>query len=149
MDPTDEMPPERANRIADAVEDIEQNVSRLRDCQSVSRDEYKATGNHDLRDATERKFEKLAEAVLDVCESILKQEGEAVPSRRKETIAAAEQIGLIDSDLNDRLQEAIEFRDVLSHTYGPVVNDDIVYDSVHQSLERYVEFVEAVHDYLS
>ncbi|WP_415380306.1 type VII toxin-antitoxin system HepT family RNase toxin [Halosimplex sp. TS25] len=149
MSPTDEMPAERANRIADAVEDVERNVSRLRDRQSLSRDEYKAEGNHDLRDATERKFEKLAEAILDIAEAILKQEDETVPSRRKETIAAVERVGIIDSELSDRLQEAIEFRDVLSQTYGPIVNDDIVYDSLQNALERYVEFVEAVHDYLS
>lgn len=144
-----DVPSERANRIADAVEDIERNVSRLRELQRLSRAEYKRDDNQDLRDATERKFEKLAEATLDVTESILKQEGVAIPSRRKQTIVALEWTGAIDPDLADRLREAIEFRDVLSHTYGPIVNDDIVYDSMQRSLGRYVEFVAAVDSYLS
>jgi uncharacterized protein YutE (UPF0331/DUF86 family) len=149
MDDTDEMPAERATRIADAVEDIERNVQRLRERRSLTRSEYKSDENYDLRDATERKFEKLAEAVLDIAESILKQEGITVPDRRKATIAALEGIGVADDGLSGRLQEAVEFRDVLSHTYGPIVNDDIVFDAVQNSLERYVEFVEAVDEYLS
>jgi len=149
MDPIDEMSAERANRIADAVEDIEQNVTRLREIQTLSREEYKSNQNHDLRDATERKFEKLAEAVLDIGESILKHEEITAPSRRKETVSKVEDAGVIGQDLSERLQEAVEFRDVLSHTYGPIVNDDIVFDSMQNSLERYVEFVEAIDDYLS
>jgi uncharacterized protein YutE (UPF0331/DUF86 family) len=149
MDETDEIPAERATRIADAVEDIERNVSRLRELRELSREEYTSEENLDLRDATERKFEKLAEAVLDIAESILKQEGVTVPDRRKPTIATLEEKGIIDTELSGRLREAVEFRDVLSHTYGPIVNDDIVFDALQNSLERYVEFVEAVDEYLS
>lgn len=149
MNPNDELSSERANRIADAVESIERNVSRLREVQSLNLEEYKSSANRELRDATERKFEKLIEAVLDIAESILKQEGIDVPSRRKATIESVETEGVIDTGLADRLREAVGFRDILSHTYGPVVNDDIVYDAVQNSLSRYVEFVEAVDEYLS
>lgn len=38
----DDLPDDRANRIADAVEDIERNVTRLRDFQELSRDVYAA-----------------------------------------------------------------------------------------------------------
>ena len=149
MNPNDELSSERANRIADAVESIERNVSRLREVQSLDLEEYKSSANRELRDATERKFEKLIEAVLDIAESILKQEGIDVPSRRKAIIESVETAGVIDTGLADRLREAVGFRDVLSHTYGPVVNDDIVHDAVQNSLGRYVEFVEAVDKYLS
>ena len=149
MNPNDELSSERANRIADAVESIERNVSRLREVQSLDLEEYKSGANRELRDATERKFEKLIEAVLDIAESILKQEGIDVPSRRKATIESVETEEVIDTGLADRLREAVGFRDVLSHTHGPVVNDDIVYDAVQNSLSRYVEFVEAVDEYLS
>ena len=42
-----------------------------------------------------------------------------------------------------------EFRDVLAHTYGPVVNDGIVYDPLQDDHDRYVEFVEAIGTYLA
>ena len=79
MTPNDELPPDRANRIADAVESIERDVVRLRELQAVTRQEYGADDAQDLRDAVERKFEKLAEATLDVATQIAKQEGRRVP----------------------------------------------------------------------
>lgn len=56
---------------------------------------------------------------------------------------------VIDDQLRQRLHDAIGFRDVLAHTYGPIVNDDIVYDALQNGLDRYVEFAEVVHRYLS
>ena len=149
MVPGSGMPPDRANRIADAVEDIEQNVARLRDDQQLSRSEYTAAENYDLRNAVERKFEKLAEATLDIAEEICKQERGAAPDRRKAKITALEGEGIISADVADRLREAAGFRDVLSHSYGPIVNDDLVYDALQTSLDRYVDFVEAIEVYLS
>lgn len=149
MPPGDEMPPDRANRIADAVEDIERNVARLRDDQQLSRSEYTAAENYDLRNAVERKFEKLTEATLDIAEEICKQERGASPDRRKKKITKLEEEGIISKDISDRLHAAVGFRDVLSHSYGPIVNDDLVYDALQTSLDRYVDFVEAVEVYLS
>jgi uncharacterized protein YutE (UPF0331/DUF86 family) len=37
---------------------------------------------------------------------------------------------------------------VLSHTYGPIINDDIVYDALQNSLQQYVNFAEAIDEYL-
>lgn len=81
------MKAERINRIVDAVEDIERNVERLRELQAVSMSEYTSDENQDLRDAVERKFEKLTEAVLDITGELLKEEGKPVPERRKRRIS--------------------------------------------------------------
>lgn len=144
----DGLTPERATRIADAVEDIETNVSQLRTYQTLSRDEYRADENRETREAVERKFEKLTAAVLDVARTVLKAEGITVPDQRKAVIAELERQGVIDADLAQQLRDAIGFRDVLAHAYGPIVNDDIVYDALQNSLDRYVAFVEAVSVYL-
>lgn len=144
-----ELPPARANRIADAVEAIEYDVTRLRELRGLSREEYGAEGNQDVRDAVERKFEKLAEATLDVADQLLKHEGQSVPDRRKETIDAIGTLGIVDPDLADRLREAVAFRDVLAHTYGPIVDDELVYDALQHGLDRYVAFVEAVSEYVA
>ena len=121
MNPNDELSSERANRIADAVESIERNVSRLREVQSLNLEEYKSSANRELRDATERKFEKLIEAVLDIAESILKQEGIDVPSRRKATIESVETAGVIDTGLADRLREVGTVDRVLLVRLNPAV----------------------------
>jgi len=140
--------PDRANRIADAVEDIERNVDRLRDFQTLTHDEYVAPAEQDRRDAVERKFEKLTEATVDIATEICKAECGNAPERRKSVISALDDEGVIDSNLAERLRTAVAFRDVLAHTYGPIVNDDIVYDALQNDLSRYVEFVEAVATYV-
>lgn len=140
---------ERLNRIVDAVEDIERNVERLRELRNVSFSEYTSEGNQDLRDAVERKFEKLTEAILDIAGQILKEEVGKAPLRRKLKITEIENEGIIGPKLAERLRDSVEFRDVLSHTYGPIVNDEIVYEAMQNSLDRYVEFLAAVEVYLS
>ncbi len=87
--------------------------------------------------------------VIDIASELCKQERGAVPDHRKATITALEDGGLVTNELADQLREAVGFRDVLAHTYGPIVNDDLVYDALQNGLERYVEFVAAVDDYLS
>lgn len=136
------------NRIADAIEDIERNVTRLRELRDISREEYLAEDRQDLRDAVERKFVKLTEAVLDITETVLDHERDEVPDRRKAKITALKAEGIIQADLADALLRAVEFRDVLAHTYGPVIDDDIVYDTLQGDYEQYVAFVEAIHRYL-
>lgn len=149
MGDVDGPPAELVQRIADAVEDIERNVSDLRELQELSRSEYRSDANGFRRDAVERKFEKLTAATLDIAKTILRIERETVPERRKRVISELHAIGVIDDELDRKLREAVGFRDVLAHSYGPIVNDDLVYDALQNSLDRYVHFVEAVHQYLS
>jgi len=147
---TDEtFPADRANRIADAVETIERNVSQLRTHQQLSHDEYTRPGEQDRRDAVERKFVKLAEAMIDIAPELCKQERETLPEQRKERIRILADENIIDESLAERLRAALGFRDVLAHTYGPIVNDDIVYEALQNDLERYVDFVETVDCYLN
>jgi uncharacterized protein YutE (UPF0331/DUF86 family) len=145
----DPIAPELATRIADAVEDIEQNITDLQELQDLSREEYQADETQLQRDAVERKFEKLTAAVLDIAETILRAENVPVPGNRKATITVLRELEVIDSDLKERLEAAVGFRDVLAHSYGPIVNDDIVYDALQNELERYIQFVTAVDQYLS
>ena len=136
-------------RIADGVEAIERTVTELRDIQGVSRAAYKRDENRLRRDAVERKFEKLTAAVIDVGETVLRIERGTVPDRRKAVVTELEAVGVIDPELGEKLRAAVGFRDVLAHTYGPVVNDDIVYDALQNSLDRYVVFVERIDQYLA
>ena len=144
-----EPPADLLARIANGVEAIERTVTELRDLQGISRAAYKRDENRLRRDAVERKFEKLTAAVIDVCETVLRIERESIPDRRKAVVTELEAVGVIDAALAEKLRAAVGFRDVLAHTYGPVVNDDIVYDALQNSLDRYVSFVECIDQYLS
>jgi len=144
-----EPPAELLARIADGIEAIERTVGELRSLQDLSRAAYKSDDNRIQRDAVERKFEKLTAAVVDVAETVLRIEDVSVPDRRKVTISELESVGVVDAELGEKLRAAVGFRDVLAHTYGPIVNDDIVYDALQNSIDRYVEFVERIDKYLA
>ena len=124
------LPSDKANRVAEAIESIERNVTALRRAQSQSRSEYESPDNRDRRDSVEREFEKLAEAMLDIADQLMKHERGRSPSSRKETIRALNHEGILSDRLTQDVLDAIGFRDVLSHTYGPIINDDIVYDAL-------------------
>jgi uncharacterized protein YutE (UPF0331/DUF86 family) len=142
------LPSDKANRIAEAIESLERNVTALRQKQSISRSAYTGVGNQDLRDSVERKFEKLAEAILDIADQVLKHECGASPNGRNEKIRALHRENVLDAQLTQDVLDAVGFKEVLSHTYGPIINDDIVYDALQNSLQQYVDFAEAIDEYL-
>lgn len=139
---------EDASRISDAIESIEESHAALREKQSLSRTEYNAPTNRNLRKATERDFVTLAEAIVDVAEIILRHEQDDVPDGRKQQVRELHAVGVLDEELTHTLEEAVGFRDVLSHTYGPIINDDLVYDALQSGLDRYIEFTDAISKYL-
>ena len=135
-------------RIADGIESIELTIQDLRDLQSLSQQEYRSPDNRRTREAVERKFETLIAATLDVSKAILKLEDRPIPNHRKAVIRELDFLDILDGNLADRLTEAVAFRDVLAHSYGPIINDEMVYDAMQHSLDRYVDFVAAVDEYL-
>lgn len=136
-------------RIADGVEDIEETVHELRSFQSMTLEEYKSPEHRQTRAAVERQFETLTAATVDIAKTICRLESVQVPDHRKDVIRELESRGVIDTTLGERLREAVAFRDVLAHSYGPIINDELVFDALQHSLDRYVDFVAAIDKYLS
>lgn len=97
----------------------------------------------------ECRFETVTEANLDVARQLIKQEGQPVPSRRQAFVDELEGLDIVDAALAKELREAVAFRDVLAHTYGPVIDDDLVYEALTNDLDRYVSFVQAVNRYVA
>lgn len=56
-------------------------------------------------------------------------------------------MGVLSGSLAEEMAQGARFRNVLSHTYGDVIDHDLVYN-VLQNLERYRAFVRAVRDHL-
>ena len=54
---------------------------------------------------------------------------------------------VLSPDIAEEMAEAARFRNVLAHTYGSVVDDDVVYAAL-DDLDRYRAFVHAVREYL-
>ena len=57
------------------------------------------------------------------------------------------EMGVLSEPLTEEMAQGARFRNVLSHTYGNVLDHDVVYNAL-QNLDRYRSFVRAIRDYL-
>ena len=141
----DGFPADRLERILTAVETIEESLGVLARKQQVSREEYEA--DSDPRDVVERRFVKMTEAAIDIGEELVKHERGHPPASNPEAMRALEEAGVLSGSLAEEMAQGARFRNVLSHTYGNVIDHDVVYNAL-QDLDRYRLFVRTVRDHL-
>lgn len=143
---TDEtFPGDRLNRILNAVETIEASLGVLARKQPGSREAYRA--DSDTRDIVERRFVKMTEAAIDIGEELVKHERGSPPTSNPESMRALEALGILSASTADEMVQGARFRNVLAHTYGDIIEHDVVYNAL-QDLERYRQFIVEIRDYL-
>lgn len=142
---TDEFPTDRLNRILTAVETIEESLGVLARKQRINREEYKH--DSDTRDIVERRFVKMTEASIDIGEELVKQARGHPPSSNPESMRILGEMGILSPTLAEEMAQGARFRNVLSHTYGKIIDHDTVYNAL-QDLDRYQLFVQEIRDYL-
>lgn len=142
---TDEFPVDRLNRILTAVDTIEESLGVLARKQRISREAYKS--DSDTRDIVERRFVKMTEASIDIGEELVKHERGEPPASNPASMRTLGELGVLPPALAEEMAQAARFRNVLSHTYGNIIEHDVVYNAL-QDLERYRRFVQAIRDYL-
>lgn len=141
----DEFPSDRLNRICGAVETIEESLGVLARKGDIRREKYKT--DSDTRDVVERRFVKMTEAAIDIAEELVRQERGRPPESNPESMRALAETGILPQQLAEEMAQGARFRNVLAHTYGDVIDDDVVYNAL-QDLGRYRRFVVAVRDHL-
>lgn len=136
---------DRLNRILDAVETIEASIGTLARKQSVSFEAY--VTDSDTQDIVERRFVKMTEAAIDIAEVLVKHERGNPPASNPQSMRALEELGILSATTAEEMAQAARFRNVLAHTYGNIIDHDMVYNAL-QDLERYRQFIVDVRDYL-
>lgn len=142
---SDSLPEDRLNRILTAVETIEESIGVLAQKQNLSFEEYKS--NLETRDVVERRFVKMTEAAIDIGKELVKEERGEPPSSNPESMRLLAEVGVLTTQTAEQMAQAARFRNVLSHTYGQIIDDDVVYNAL-QDLERYRTFVVEIREYL-
>ncbi|MFD1648006.1 type VII toxin-antitoxin system HepT family RNase toxin [Haloarchaeobius litoreus] len=138
-------PQDKLNRILTAIETLETSLGVLAEKQSVSRDTYDQ--DSDTRDIVERRFVKMTEACIDIGEELVKHHQGEPPKSNPATMRELEDIGILPSTVAEEMAQAARFRNVLSHTYGDIIDNHVVYNAL-QDLERYRLFAEYVGTHL-
>ena len=141
----EKLPADRLSRILTGIETIEESLGVLARKQRVSRDEYKS--HSDTQDIVERRFVKMTEAAIDIAEELVKHERGQPPESNPAAMRALGEEGILSTNLAEEMAQGARFRNVLSHTYGSIIDQDVVYNAL-QDLERYREFAQTVGNYL-
>ncbi len=123
-------------RIRDKVNEITSFLDELSEIVPPDYDSY--SDNSRDRAACERFFEKIIEASIDLSFTIIKYKKLEVPTGDKEVFKILEKHKVISPELAFRLSEAKGMRNILAHEYGKV-NDQLVYEAVHNELIRDVK----------
>jgi uncharacterized protein YutE (UPF0331/DUF86 family) len=121
----EEFPANRLDRVLTAVETIEESLGVLARKQQVSREDY--TSDSDTRDIVERRFVKMTEAAIDIAEALVKHERSEPPASNPESMRALGEMGVLSGPLVEEMAQGARFRNVLSHTYGNIIDHDVVY----------------------
>lgn len=106
---TDEsFPPDRLNRILNAVETIEESVGILARKQSLSRGEYYADTDSPV--IVERRFVKMTEAAIDIGEELVKHECGSPPESNLKSMRTLEELGILSASTATEMAQGARFR---------------------------------------
>lgn len=117
----------------------------LAEKRALSREAYKE--DSDTQDIVERRFVKMTEATLDIGAVLVRHEQGSPAKSNPATMRALGEIGVLSEETSTAMAQAARFRNVLAHTYGDVINQDVVYDAL-QDLKRYRQFAREIRVYL-
>ena len=132
-------------KIADKIAEIERYLLELGSFSPATFHEYEK--NIEKKAASERYFEKIVEASVDLAFLIIKEDHLTIPEEEKETFDLLTKEGIISVELAAKLKNAKGMRNILAHEYG-IVDDSIVFASITEELNEDIgKFLEMVNSY--
>lgn len=118
-------------RIKNKINEIENYLEELEEILPSSFKQYSI----DLksRAASERYFEKIVEAIVDLAFLVIKEKGMKMPEDDRQAFDFLFEAKIIDANIATHLKEAKGMRNFLAHQYGAVDNA-IVFKSLKKEL---------------
>ena len=118
-------------RINEKIGEIEKYLEELESIISKNFQEYKT--NIQLKAAYERYFEKIIEAVVDLCFLIVKEKSLERPEDDKDVFNVLFNHKIISEETCEKLKDAKGMKNIISHQYG-YLDDEIVFNSITEEL---------------
>lgn len=118
--------------VADTLRYVDRYLDDLEEMRGLSKDEY--LDDMVTQRAVERTLMNLIQACIDVASHIRAAEDLSPSGTSKREMEALDDAGVISSETQAKMEEAVGFRNVLAHRYGEV-DHDIVYDVLHEDLQ--------------
>lgn len=137
-DSTKERVVEKAEYVRDAVEVL----STKRD--SLTLEAYRS--RREQRDIVEREFQTAIEACIDIGEMVLRSNGYTVPDTNAGVFRRLGNKGVLTDDTAERMSRAAGLRNVLSHQYGPDIDDEDVFNALQTQLDAFPVYLTEIRD---
>lgn len=126
-----------AGVVVDKLRHINQYTNDLKQMRGMSMEEY--VEDVVTQRAVERTFMNLIQSCIDLAQHIRSEEALSPSGTSKKEIEALGNADIVSSDTQEKMEEAVGFRNILAHRYGDV-NHDIVYDVLHDELRWFERF---------
>ncbi len=125
------------------LEEYLSDVKKLR-----SRGEAEFVERSDTEVLAERHIEKACQAVLDIANHIIAEQGLGQPTMYRDLGYILAKANIITNELAAKLEKIAKFRNRLVHEYAHL-DAKIIYQIVHNDIEDLVEFATQIHKYFS
>lgn len=93
--------------------------------------------------AVERTLMNLIQACIDLAQHVRSSEGLSPSGTAKQEIEALGEANIVSRETQEKMGEAVGFRNVLAHRYGDI-DHGIVYDVLHDDLHWFKTFQQEV-----
>lgn len=98
--------------------------------------------------AVERTFVNLIQACINLAQHVRSTEGLSPGGTAKEEIEALGSAGVLSSETQERLEEAVGFRNVLAHQYASI-DHEAVYEALQNDLHWFDSFQQEVAEWFT
>ena len=123
--------------FTDKLRHIKQYTDDLKQMRGLTKQEYM----DDMRTqrAVERTLQNLIQACIDLAQHIRSTEGLSPSGTSKKEMQALGEAGIMSSELQAIMEEAVGFRNILAHRYGSI-DHGLVYSVPHEDLHYFEQF---------
>ncbi|WP_436926344.1 type VII toxin-antitoxin system HepT family RNase toxin [Halosimplex amylolyticum] len=123
--------------VADKLRHVNEYTRDQEEMRGMSKAEY--VEDVVIQRAVERTLMNLIQTCIDLAQHVRAGEGLEPSGTAKQEIEAIGNADVISAETQERLEEAVGFRNVLAHRYGDV-DHDVVYDVLHTDLHWFERF---------
>jgi uncharacterized protein YutE (UPF0331/DUF86 family) len=127
--------------VVDKLRHINEYTNDLKQIRGLPKSEY--VDDVIVQRAVERTFMNLIQSCIDLAQHIRASEGLSPSGTAKYEIESLGNAGILSHDVQEKMEEAVGFRNVLAHRYGDV-NHEVVYAVLHNDLHWFDKFQQEI-----
>ncbi|WP_435195808.1 type VII toxin-antitoxin system HepT family RNase toxin [Natronomonas sp. EA1] len=130
-----------ADIVVDKLRYINEYTNGLKQMRGLSKTAY--AEDLIIQRAVERTFMNLIQSCIDLAQHIRASEGLSPSGTSKKELESLGNAGIISREVQEQLEEAVGFRNILAHRYGNV-NHGIVHGVLHEDLHWFEQFQQEI-----